>query len=269
MKTLYVSDLDGTLLRSDERTSDYTNRTINRLVEQGMLFSYATARSFQTARKVTSGLNAAIPLIVYNGAMVVDNRDGSFFIKNFFGPESTEMIRDLLNHNIYPIVYAFAEEREVFSYLPHHCSTGMQEFLVTRRNDPRERPVCRPEELLSGEIFYITCIDEEEKLAPLYAKYRTSCHCVFQKDLYTQRQWLELMPPAASKSNAIRQLKEQLGCSRLVVFGDGKNDMDMFQLADEAYAVENAAGELKELASAIIGSNDADGVAKWLEQHIT
>ena len=52
MKTLYISDLDGTLLRSSETTSDYTNKTINRLTEQGMIFSYATARSFVTAKKV-------------------------------------------------------------------------------------------------------------------------------------------------------------------------------------------------------------------------
>lgn len=45
MTTLYVSDLDGTLLRSNQKTSAYTNRTINELVEKGMLFSYATARS--------------------------------------------------------------------------------------------------------------------------------------------------------------------------------------------------------------------------------
>lgn len=83
MRTLYVSDLDGTLLRSDERTSGYTNRTVNRLVGEGMLFSYATARSFQTARKVTAGLEAEIPLIVYNGAAVADNRDGSFLQMNF------------------------------------------------------------------------------------------------------------------------------------------------------------------------------------------
>ena len=44
-RTLYVSDLDGTLLRSNERTSDYTNSVINRLTAQGMIFSYATALS--------------------------------------------------------------------------------------------------------------------------------------------------------------------------------------------------------------------------------
>ena len=92
MRTLYVSDLDGTLLRSDERTSGYTNRTVNRLVGEGMLFSYATARSFQTARKVTAGLEAEIPLIVYNGAAVADNRDGSFLQMNFFGGEAAEIL---------------------------------------------------------------------------------------------------------------------------------------------------------------------------------
>ena len=34
MKTLYVSDLDGTLLHSDERTSEYTNTVINALTEK-------------------------------------------------------------------------------------------------------------------------------------------------------------------------------------------------------------------------------------------
>jgi hydroxymethylpyrimidine pyrophosphatase-like HAD family hydrolase len=56
-----------------------------------------------------------------------------------------------------------------------------------------------------------------------------------------------------------------LGCERLVVFGDGKNDIDLFELADEGYAVENAHEDLKKYAAAVIASNDEDGVAKWLE----
>ncbi len=54
MKTLYVSDLDGTLLRQNERTSDHTNAIINQCVQDGMLFSYATARSWHTAKKATA-----------------------------------------------------------------------------------------------------------------------------------------------------------------------------------------------------------------------
>lgn len=65
-RCLYISDLDGTLLRRDETLSEHTCRVINRLTENGGLFSYATARSYVTAKKITKGLDAKIPLIVYN-----------------------------------------------------------------------------------------------------------------------------------------------------------------------------------------------------------
>lgn len=34
MKTLYMSDLEGILLQSNEKTSEYTSRTINALIEK-------------------------------------------------------------------------------------------------------------------------------------------------------------------------------------------------------------------------------------------
>ena len=61
-KILYVSDLDGPLLRSNQITSEYTNEIINKITEQGTLFSYATARSIHTARIVTGGLKAKIQI---------------------------------------------------------------------------------------------------------------------------------------------------------------------------------------------------------------
>ena len=267
MKTLYVSDLDGTLLRSDERTSEYTNQTINRLVAQGVMFSYATARSFHTSHKVTAGLNAKIPLITYNGCMVVDNVDGSFLLRNFFDNGVREVMKDLFAHGVYPIAYGFVQGEECFSLLPAKSSQGVLDFNQTRRGDRRCRMVDTEEALMEGELFYLTCIDREEKLLPLYHKYRDRYHCVYQLDLYSHEPWLEIIPPTASKANAIRQLKQTLGYDKLVVFGDGKNDVDMFDMADEAYAVANAVPELKARATAVIGGNNEDGVARWLEAH--
>ena len=267
MKTLYVTDLDGTLLRSDETTSAFTAQTINSFVEKGMLFSYATARSYVTAAKVTRGIDARIPLIVYNGAMVIDHGTGEMLLSNFFGLEIREVIAELIAHGIFPIVYAFVDGVEKFTYLPQRCTWGMQAFVDTRRGDRRENRVQDTQALFEGDIFYITCIDEPETLQPFFEKYKEKYHTVYHKDIYSGAQWLELMPLAASKSNAIRQLKAFLGCEKLVVFGDGKNDVDMFRLADECYAVSNAAPELKEMATGVIGSNDEDAVAKWLLEH--
>ena len=59
-RILYVSDLDGTLLNENQEVSPYTARVINRMVETGGLFSYATARSFVTASKATAGVTARL-----------------------------------------------------------------------------------------------------------------------------------------------------------------------------------------------------------------
>lgn len=267
MKTLYVSDLDGTLLRSDISLSEYTCETINTLAARGMLFSYATARSYSTASKVTKGLDAKIPLIVYNGAFVIDNATEEIMISNFFGADIQQVLEELLGHAVYPIVYAFIDGVERFSYIRERCGQGMLEYIDSRAGDRRDHPVKDEAALRDGEIFYITCIGEEEQLAPFYDKYKDKYHCVFQKDVYSGEPWLEIMPLTASKSHATQQLKELLGCEKLVVFGDGKNDSDMFELADESYAVKNAVEDLKRIATAVIDGNDEDGVAHWLEAH--
>ena len=269
MSNLYVSDLDGTLLRSNEITSEYTNLVINSLVEQGMMFSYATARSLITAKKVTKGINARIPLIVYNGAFIIDNVTEKILLANYFDDSVQAVLDDLFHNEVYPIVYAYVAGKEKFSFVWELCTEGMKVFLESRKGDIRMNEVAALPELKKGDIFYITCIDEPDKLKPLYEKYKHRYHCVYQEDIYSGEQWLEIMPLAASKSNAIRQLRSMLDCDKLIVFGDGKNDIDMFQMADESYAVANAHEELKKYATAVILSNDEDGVAKWLEANVT
>ena len=267
MKTLYVSDLDGTLLRKNETLSSYTIKTINALTSSGMLFSYATARSLNTAKKVTEGLNTHFPLIIYNGAFVKDNITEEILIANYFEEDIYEVLRDLFAHEIYPIIYSYQNNIEKFSYIAAKATSGMQAFLNSRKGDKRTNIVTTESELMYGDLFYITCIDKPEKLEPFYHKYKNKYHVVYQKDIYTGEQWLEIMPKAASKASAALWLKSSLGCGRLVVFGDGENDVDLFEAADEAYAVANAADVLKAVATGVIGANDEDGVARWLDAH--
>jgi len=269
MPTLYLSDLDGTLLRSDQRTSTYTNATINRLVAEGMIFSYATARSFNTARKVTQGLDARIPLIVYNGAFIIDNATHELIQTNLFTEaDAAEILHDLLAAGVCPIVYCL-DDKERFVYNRCCINADTRDFVASRRGDSRDTPVDDDAQLMRRGTFYFTCIDEKEKLAPLNEKYRERFTCVYSKDIYSGAQWLEIMPKAATKAHAARQLAKLLGCDRIVAFGDAVNDLPLFEVSDECYAVANAAEELKARATAVIGCNDEDGVACWLNANWT
>ena len=171
-KTLYVSDLDGTLLRSNQTTSEYTNEVINSLTEKGIVFSYATARSIYTSSKVTKGLDAKIPVITYNGAFIVDNCTHEVLHATYFDRNVYNLLRELFSEGVYPIVYSIVGGKERFSYYTSKSSKTILGFAASR-NDERKRNVDSEEELVAGNIFYITCIETPEKIKPFYDKIKT------------------------------------------------------------------------------------------------
>lgn len=262
-KTLFVSDLDGTLLLPDKRLSDYTVSTLNRLTaENGLLFSYATARSLVTASIVTKGLSSQIPAIIYNGVFITHK--GKTLLSNFFTDGDVRLIKNLAGEKgVSPIVYSFNNGKERFSYIPDLNTSAQNEFAATR-NDFRKTPVNTAEELYSGDVFYFTFIGENRALDEIYAALKDRFVCYMQKDIYSGEIWLEITPPGATKANAALKLKKMLDCNKLVVFGDGINDASMFEAADECYAVENADPKLKQLATAVIASNSQNAVAEFI-----
>ncbi len=270
MKELFVTDLDGTLLNRQDRVSPFSVRVINELVDKGLLFTYATARSLVSASKVTEGLSTKIPVIAYNGAFIIQPSTGEILSSEGFTDKDRSKVRKILKqYRISPLVYSFISGVEKVSWIPQHENDGIRRYLSLRQGDRRLRAVHDPDSLYQGDIFYYTCIGEKDELQPVYELFSNDSRfrCTLQQELYRPEYWCEIMPAMASKANAIRKLKEMWGCSRVISFGDAINDIPMFEISDECYAVENAVDELKAVATAVIGSNEEDGVAKWLLDH--
>lgn len=269
-KTLYVTDLDGTLLNRKDRVSPKSIAIINDLVEKGMLFTYATARSLVSASVVTEGLSANIPVIAYNGAFIFRPDTGEILSREDFSGEERAYATEVIRANgIRPLVYSFIDGVEKVSWLSGRENEGIRRYLSLRKGDRRLRAVEDQEKLYQGEIFYFTCIGEKDELQPVYdilskdERYR----CTIQQELYRPEYFCEIMPAGATKARAIRKLKKIWNCDRVVSFGDEINDIPMFEISDECYAVENAVEELKAVATGIIDSNENDGVANWLKAH--
>lgn len=269
-KILYVTDLDGTLLNTKDRISAESIGIINTLVEEGMLFTYATARSLVSASVVTKGLSTNIPVIAYNGAFIFHPASGEILSQESFSEaEMRRVISVLDEYGISPLVYSFVGGQEKVSWLPQKENEGIKRYLSQRKGDRRLRPVQTREELYLGNMFYYTCIGEREELQPIYDIFSRDEHyrCTLQQELYRPEYWCEIMPAGATKARAILKLKELWKCDKVVSFGDAINDIPMFEISDACYAVENAVKELKEMADGIIGSNENDGVARWLKDN--
>ena len=265
MKTLYITDLDGTLLKGDQTLSDYTAEALNQILKKGICFSYATARSASTAAKVMEKVKSPSVAVVYNGAFIVDTKSGERILSNAFAQHESKAIIDAaLSMSIFPRVYALLDGKERFTYTKEHLETeGAKEYFRTRAGD-RRAFLGEVSDLYEGEIFLVSCCNKKEALLTLYEKLKDICHCHFYKDNYSSDHYLELVPCDATKEKGALKLKEIFGCERIVAFGDGVNDIPLFKAADECYAVENAAPELKEIATAVLGTNEEDSVAKWL-----
>ena len=72
MRTLYISDLDGTLLDNDAKLSEENKFRLNTLLDKGMMFTVATARTFATVVPLLNGLKISCPVILMNGVMIYD-----------------------------------------------------------------------------------------------------------------------------------------------------------------------------------------------------
>lgn len=264
--TLYVTDLDGTLLRSDASLSEFSAKTLNSLLDRGVTFTYATARSFASASPLVKELRLSCPAATFNGVFIVDPRTGERIIENVFSEECRALAEDFFEREkIAPLVYSSIDGRERVSFLESRFDE-VARYVRMRKGDRRLRPVSGYKELFAGESFYFTVIDPV-KLGEMNSFFtaENGFSKNVQRDTYEDMIWYEICDINASKANAALQIKKLIRADSLTCFGDNLNDMSMILAADTGCAVENACDELKANAGIVIQGCDCDGVAKFID----
>lgn len=266
-RTLYVTDLDGTLMRNDKTISEYTISTLNDLIDKGLLITYATARSFVSSYEITKDIHFSIPVINRNGSIFADQINKREIEIAKFCDEEVLLLKGLLNGiiNDKGFITAYYDGEMRKNYLEGVIGKGFKRY-VDDHNGAGMYTVKDYDSLFEGMVTYVTLIASESELRAIYTKVKDAGNweILLQKDTYSDDYWLEIFPKNSSKAQAVLKLKEKCGCDRVVVFGDSVNDISMFEIADEACAVANGLDEVKRAATKVILSNEEDGVAKYL-----
>jgi len=280
-QALYVSDLDGTLLRSDGSLSPYSLRTLTRLIREGMLFTVASARGCNLISAAVGDLPLRLPVIDQNGACVSELASRRHLVVHAIDPPVARDLWSLLEeHGCNPFLMTVdgASDRVYYDESVLH-NQGMRRFLENRERirDPRLRKLGDMRDGLADQVVCLTVIGAPSRMRDVERAVRarhdgsvqTHCYEPFNEGLDSSWHMLTIHDSRATKDQGVASLTRLLNIAnrRVVVFGDQINDIGMFRMADEAYAVADAAPELAEHATAVIGSNDDDAVARWMEMH--
>ena len=106
MKTLYVSDMDGTLLDNDSKVSAISAGIISELSREGALITVATARTPATVEPMLSSTLTNCPAIVMTGAAMWDRREKRLINTRIFSKDAaSDIIGEFGRHGINPFIY--------------------------------------------------------------------------------------------------------------------------------------------------------------------
>lgn len=269
MKTLYISDLDGTLLNAEQRVSYETVEKINYCIDKGLLFTFATARTAASAVKITEKININIPCVLMNGVCVYDIAERKYMKIEYIPSDESKQLAEILDELKYNgFMYKISENR-LFCEFTELDSSAMLEFYEIRRNcyDKPFEKIENFSDSCNSDVIYFTLLDSHERLDRVRRKIENICGLKYEFycDIYNENVWyLEIFSEHASKYNGVKFLREKFEFDKIICFGDNLNDIPLFKASDVRVAVENAKPELKALADYIAPSNIENGTAQWI-----
>jgi hydroxymethylpyrimidine pyrophosphatase-like HAD family hydrolase len=271
-RTLYVSDLDDTLLGPEGVLGDASRATLSSAIADGTAFTVATARSSLTALRALDGVPLALPLVTYSGATAFDPADRSnlwweHFDDRVLGP----LVGAALAAGVTPLVFWLDGAADRVSWVRGAETSGVDAFLETRPDDPRLAPVDAWDEIDHARGFFVSIRGDYPVVRRLSRMIRaiswgTGCALALSGSRESGVGVLDVTADGATKGTGVRRLAEELGFSRVVVFGDAANDLPMFAEADESYAVAGASDEVKAAATGVLDDRE-DAVAAFLAEH--
>jgi Cof subfamily protein (haloacid dehalogenase superfamily) len=257
-----VSDVDGTLVRSDKTLSAANRKAIRKLHDAGIKFAVVSSRPPRGLQSVLRQLDRPIPAAGFNGGTIISEA-GALVAMHLLDPQAARQIVDFIEEG--------GAKVWVFSG---------NDWFMRELDGPRialeERTICSSptvaagfDEALNAAAKIVAVSDSPTLLSALEDKARLGIgHAA--NIVRSQSYYLDFTHPLANKGAALITLAQLLGVEarQTACVGDGNNDIDMFAEAGLSIAMGNAHAEVGTAAHFMTDSNDTDGVAKAIEWYV-
>ncbi len=255
---LFVTDLDGTLLKNDKSISKENLEAIDYFRSQGGKFTFITGRVPSAARHIYEILKTDIPAGCINGGGVFDY-------------EKNKMLRaETLDRSVMELI-EFAEKKfesigiEVVLWNKAYFSRK-NAFIEKHRIDEKFEDLILNYRSVKEDISKILFADEDKVLKNLEKVILTHPLAKNFSFLRTDEHYFEILPKGTDKSNAMEEIAKLCNAKITVAAGDNDNDASMVKKADIGFAVSNATEKTKSCADFITVSNEENAIAKVIEK---
>lgn len=258
---LIVSDMDGTLLRSNHELSPEFKEVYHQLIDKGIQFVPASGRQFYSITSYFAEEQVNMPIIAENGTYVTYNGKEVFV---------DELDKDIVKEIILESRKIDGAHLVLAGKNAAYVESKDADFLEFFQNFYSKNVIVDDLLAIENEQFIKIAINHpngsEENLYQNFKRFEANnLNIVISGEV-----WLDIMNNGTNKGKALKELQNKLNISaeETMVFGDYMNDIEMLKLAKYSFAMENAHPDVKAIANFEAPSNDDDGVLQIIKNLI-
>lgn len=261
---LIISDLDGTLLTSQNCPSTETIEEIKRMKKRGILFGIATGRDIAsvTAHWEAWGFEGLLDFMVASNG----NETKDFIL-------GTESVSDMLDKAyIKEVVDSYREMNLNYAiYENGKIKTNYENALIKKFSGLEGLPyfVVDESQLWECDATKLLIVISPQLMPVVKKHYDENLTGREYYGIQSGTYLFEFLNKDASKSNGLMRILEQhnLSMDNVLTFGDADNDAEMIKKSGVGVAMGNASERTKSCADAITEDNNHDGIAKFLREN--
>jgi len=254
--------LDDTLLNDDRQISAYSLSVLRRAMDKGIRVILASGRAGASMRSYVDEVGSSAPYIACNGGEIIDPKGHRLMDGLMFTTEEAKACARFAEENHF---YVHSYDGDIFYYAGEEVYGREYGYSSSLKGVH----VDKLSEFISSPTPKLLCIGQPDSILILLEKARDrfgdTVSLSISKPIY-----LEMMPPGATKGNALKKLSayEDISPETTMAFGDSLNDLTMLTWAKYGVAMENGRQEIKDTLSLVCPPNTRDGVARYIERHV-
>jgi hypothetical protein len=257
--SLVATDLDGTIVREDGTISARTVAAFDRVEAAGARFVLVTGRPPRVMPPVAAAFGHRGTAVCANGALTYDMRTETIEALHLIPAPVLAAAGAALRAAVPGIGLAVEYPDGRAADYRYQAVTWDINATLPRADDATL--FARPASKLLGRHFGYSCDDLLALVEPAIGGLVAVTHS-------NSRGLIEASPLGVTKASVVAELAAGygIGPESVIAFGDMPNDLPLLSWAGTSCAVANAHPEVLAAASYVIGSNDDDGVAEYLEK---